>query len=58
MKKILDRMLEDNDITRIYKANVDTRRLFEWNLSLPIGISIVCGFKGKSALTFALYINW
>jgi hypothetical protein len=31
----------------------DTRRLFEWNLSLPIGISIVCGFKGKSALTFA-----
>lgn len=35
----------------------DTRRLFEWNLSLPIGISIVCGFKGKSALTFALYIR-
>ncbi|HEA3976695.1 TPA: RluA family pseudouridine synthase, partial [Staphylococcus aureus] len=38
MKKILDRMLEDNDITRIYKANVKALLpLKPQTIDMPIG---------------------
>ena len=38
MKKILDRMLEDNDITRIYKANVKALLLLKpQTIDMPIG---------------------